>query len=187
MRLVVESSALWPFSTTGWPANEGKTDSDLQKYYPATVLETGHDILFFWVARMVMMGLELTGKAPFEVVYMHGLVRDAEGQKMSKTKGNVLDPIDMIEKYGADATRFALVTGKAAGMFFSLAVVVLCKLCTCSACGLPRQGRRLGKISQSPPRSSRARLISSTNCGMQANTCGMRFRPRLARTPRRFG
>ena len=98
------SSALWPFSTLGWP---DKTP-DFEKYYPGNVLVSGFDIIFFWVARMMMMGLEFTGKAPFKTVLMHGMVRDQNGQKMSKTKGNVIDPIGMIDEFGADATRFAL-------------------------------------------------------------------------------
>jgi hypothetical protein len=88
---------------------------DYARYYPASVLETGHDILFFWVARMVMLGLELTGRAPFQTIYLHGLVRDAQGRKMSKTTGNVLDPIDTVDELGADALRFALVTGNTPG------------------------------------------------------------------------
>jgi valyl-tRNA synthetase len=98
------SSGLWPFSTLGWPA---KT-ADLAYFYPTSVLITGFDILFFWVARMVMMGLHFTGESPFARVHLTGLVRDAEGVKMSKTKGNVLDPVDLVEEYGADAVRFTL-------------------------------------------------------------------------------
>ncbi len=109
------SSGLWPFSILGWPSEEHKTISDLNRFYPGDVLETGYDILFFWVARMVTMGLQLTGKAPFKVVYLHGLVRDGHGQKMSKTKGNVIDPIETIEQYGADALRYSLVTGSTPG------------------------------------------------------------------------
>ena len=105
------SSALWPHSTLGWPDD---TD-DLGYFYPGTVMETGHDILFFWVARMVMMGLENTGQIPFETVYLHGLVRDPEGVKMSKSKGNVMDPLDLIDLYGADALRFALTGGNSPG------------------------------------------------------------------------
>ena len=105
------SSALWPHSTLGWPAQT----EDLAYFYPGTVLETGHDILFFWVARMVMMGLENTGQIPFETVYLHGLVRDPEGVKMSKSKGNVMDPLDLIDLYGADALRFALTGGNSPG------------------------------------------------------------------------
>ena len=109
------SSGLWPFATVGWPADEGKEDSDLARFYPSTCLETGYDILFFWVARMAMMGLELTGKSPFEVVYLHGLVRAADGSKMSKTKGNVIDPLDTVAEYGADSLRYSLVTGVTPG------------------------------------------------------------------------
>jgi valyl-tRNA synthetase len=118
----LHSSGLWPFATVGWPQQEGLTDSDLQRFYPASVLETGYDILFFWVARMVMLGLELTDKAPFHTIYLHGLVRDAEGQKMSKTKGNVLDPLDVIALHGADALRYSLVTGSAPGNDVPLAM-----------------------------------------------------------------
>ena len=105
------SSALWPHSTLGWP----ESNEDLNKFYPTNVLETGYDILFFWVARMVMMGLENTNKIPFKTIYLHGLVLDPEGIKMSKTKGNVLEPLQLIELYGADAIRFALTTGNSPG------------------------------------------------------------------------
>jgi len=98
------SSALWPFSTLGWPANS----RDLRAFYPTDVLVTGFDILFFWVARMVMTGLHFTGEVPFRTVHLTGLVRDAAGQKMSKTKGNVVDPEQLIEEHGADALRFTL-------------------------------------------------------------------------------
>ncbi len=105
------SSALWPFSTLGWPDD---TD-DLRTFYPNTVMETGFDILFFWVARMMMMGLHFMGKVPFRTVYFHAMVRDAEGQKMSKTRGNVVDPLEMVEEVGADALRFTLATLTAQG------------------------------------------------------------------------
>ena len=105
------SSALWPHSTLGWPE---KTE-DLIKFYPTSVLETGHDILFFWVARMIMMGIENTGSIPFDTVYLHGLVRDAKGLKMSKTKGNVTDPLDIVKSYGSDALRLSLTSGTSAG------------------------------------------------------------------------
>jgi valyl-tRNA synthetase len=100
------SSALWPFSTLGWP----EETPDLKAFYPTTVLVTGFDILFFWVARMVMAGLHLTGEVPFATVHLTQLVRDAEGQKMSKTRGNGIDPVDLIDEYGADALRFFLVS-----------------------------------------------------------------------------
>ena len=106
------SSGLWPFATVGWP---DESAPDFRRFYPANCLETGYDILFFWVARMVMLGIEFTGKPPFDTIYMHGLVRDADGQKMSKTKGNVVDPLDVVETYGADALRFTLVTGVTPG------------------------------------------------------------------------
>ena len=105
------SSGLWPFSTLGWP---GRT-VDLATYYPTSLLITGFDILFFWVARMAMLGLECMGEVPFHHVYIHGLVRDAEKQKMSKTKGNTIDPLAVTEQFGTDAVRFALLRGAAPG------------------------------------------------------------------------
>ena len=105
------SSGLWTHSTLGWP---GDTD-DFDYFYPTSVMETGHDILFFWVARMIFMAIENTGESPFHTVYLHGLVRDPEGVKMSKTKGNVVDPLELVDIYGADAVRFALTTGTSAG------------------------------------------------------------------------
>jgi len=100
------SSGLWPFSTLGW---DGKTDSeDMNKFFPTNVLVTGFDIIFFWVARMIMMGKKFTDKEPFKDIYIHALIRDKDGQKMSKSKGNVVDPLEMIEAYGADALRFTL-------------------------------------------------------------------------------
>lgn len=112
------SSALWPFSTLGWPEDT----SDLRRYYPTSVMETGYDILFFWVARMIMTGLEFTGQVPFHTVYLHGLVRDEQGRKMSKTSGNVIDPIDLMEEYGTDALRFTLLTGSTPGNDMNLSV-----------------------------------------------------------------
>lgn len=109
------SSGLWPFATVGWPQDEGVEGSDLSRFYPGTCLETGYDILFFWVARMVMMGIELTDKSPFSVIYLHGLVRATDGSKMSKTKGNVVDPLDTVAQYGADSLRYSLVTGVTPG------------------------------------------------------------------------
>ena len=106
------SSGLWPHSTLGWPEQDS---ADLDYFYPNTVLETGYDILFFWVARMIMLGIENTGEVPFRSVYLHGMVLDAHGQKMSKTRGNTLDPLDLLEQYGTDALRFALTTGTAPG------------------------------------------------------------------------
>jgi len=106
------SSGLWPFSTLGWPDDT----PDLQRYYPTSVMETGYDILFFWVARMMMLGLHLTGTEPFHTIYLSGLVRDPYGKKMSKTTGNVVDPLEVIDESGADALRFALIHGAAPGM-----------------------------------------------------------------------
>ena len=111
------SSALWPFSTLGWP-NQTK---ELKKYYPGEVLVTGFDIIFFWVARMMMMGLHFMKEVPFQTVYIHALVRDEKGQKMSKSKGNVLDPLDLIGKYGSDALRFTLAAMAAQGRDIKLA------------------------------------------------------------------
>ena len=105
------SSALWPFSTLGWP---DQTES-LKKFYPTSVLCTGFDILFFWVARMIMMGLKFMDDIPFHHVYIHALIRDAEGQKMSKTKGNVIDPLATMDQYGTDALRFTLAAFAAQG------------------------------------------------------------------------
>jgi valyl-tRNA synthetase len=105
------SSGLWTFSTLGWP----KETKDLATYHPTDVLETGYDILFFWVARMILMSGCLLGDIPFRTVYLHGLVRDEKGRKMSKTLGNTIDPLDMIQKYNADATRLSLVVGAAPG------------------------------------------------------------------------
>lgn len=104
------SSGQWPFATLGYPDGE-----DYKYFYPASVMETGYDILFFWVTRMVMLGLYVTGKEPFETVYLHGLVRDPQGQKMSKSKGNVVNPMDLLDKYGADAVRMGLIVGAGAG------------------------------------------------------------------------
>ncbi len=105
------SSALWPFGTLGWPEHT----HELARYYPTSVLVTGFDIIFFWVARMMMQGVELTGTPPFATVYCHGLVRDAKGQKMSKSKGNSVDPLGLIDKYGADALRFTLTAMESQG------------------------------------------------------------------------
>jgi valyl-tRNA synthetase len=105
------SSGLWPFSTLGWP----EATPDFARYYPGSVMETGYDIIFFWVARMMMLGIHLTGRSPFEVISLSGLIRDPYGQKMSKTKGNVVDPLAVIDETGADALRFALIHGATAG------------------------------------------------------------------------
>ncbi|MEK7679447.1 MAG: class I tRNA ligase family protein, partial [Deltaproteobacteria bacterium] len=111
------SSALWPFSTLGWP---GET-AEFKLFYPTSTLSTSFDIIFFWVARMIMMGLKFTGRPCFREVYIHALIRDAEGQKMSKSKGNVIDPLVMMEKYGTDAFRFTLAAFAAQGRDIKLA------------------------------------------------------------------
>lgn len=105
------SSWLWPFSTLGWP----DITPDLQRYYPTSVLETGYDIIFFWVARMAMAGIHFLGVIPFHTIYLHGLVRDAKGEKMSKSKGNVIDPLEVMDQYGTDALRFTLATSSTPG------------------------------------------------------------------------
>ena len=112
------SSALWPFSTMGWPDQT----AELKRYYPTEVVVTGFDIIFFWVARMMMMGLEFMGEVPFRTVYMHALVRDEKGAKMSKTKGNVIDPLGLIDTYGADATRFTFAAMAAQGRDLKLSL-----------------------------------------------------------------
>jgi valyl-tRNA synthetase len=111
------SSALWPFSTMGWPDQT----ATLKTFYPTSVMETGHDIIFFWVARMMMMGIHFMGEVPFKTVYLHPMVRDEKGQKMSKTKGNVIDPLVITEQYGADALRFTLAALTAQGRDIKLA------------------------------------------------------------------
>ena len=111
------SSGLWTFSTLGWP----EETADLKNYHPTDLIETGYDILFFWVARMVLMSGFLRGEIPFKIVYLHGMVRDAGGRKMSKSLGNIIDPVDMAVKYGADATRLSLIIGAAPGTDIKLA------------------------------------------------------------------
>jgi valyl-tRNA synthetase len=112
------SSGLWPFSTLGWPDET----PDYKYFYPTSILETGYDILFFWVARMIMDGLEFTGEVPFHTVYLHGLIRDEHGQKMSKTKGNVIDPLEVMGQMGTDALRFTLLVGATPGNDMNLSV-----------------------------------------------------------------
>jgi len=112
------SSGLWPFSTLGWPAET----PDYEYFYPTTMMETGYDILFFWVARMIMMGLEFTGDIPFDTVYLHGLIRDEFGRKMSKVYGNVIDPLTLMDELGTDALRFTLLVGSTPGNDMNLSV-----------------------------------------------------------------
>ncbi len=112
------SSGLWPFSTLGWPDET----PDYKYFYPTSYMETGYDILFFWVARMIMMGLEFTGQVPFHTVYLHGLVRDEIGRKMSKTTGNVMDPLEVMDQFGTDALRFTLLVGSTPGNDMNLSV-----------------------------------------------------------------
>ncbi len=112
------SSALWPFSTMGWPAEDAKSIETQKTFYPTSYLVTGHDIIFFWVARMIMLGLEFKKDIPFRVAYIHGLVRDSQGKKMSKSTGNSVDPIEMIDQYGADALRFSFLAHLFSGKDF---------------------------------------------------------------------
>jgi len=120
------SSSLWPFATLGWPKENVKCKmkneklADLDYFYPTDVLETGYDILFFWVTRMIMMSLEFMNEIPFRNVFLHGLIRDRKGRKMSKSESNVIDPVDLIEKYGADALRLSLIMGSAPGSDISI-------------------------------------------------------------------
>jgi len=120
------SSGLWTFSTLGWPSSVKTTDgkpgktSDLAIYHPTTVLETGYDILFFWVARMILMTTYNLGEIPFKTVFLHGMVKDDKGRKMSKSLGNGIDPLDMIKKYGTDATRLSLIIGVGPGSDINL-------------------------------------------------------------------
>ncbi len=113
------SSALWPFSTLGWPDEDS---AEFQRYYPTNMMETGYDIIFFWVARMAMQGLLFTNDVPFDTIYLHGLVRDAKGRKMSKSIGNVVDPVDVTAQFGTDALRFTLLTSGTAGNDLNLAI-----------------------------------------------------------------
>ena len=112
------SSGLWPFSTLGWP----KETDDYKYFYPTSTIETGYDILFFWVARMIMMGLEFTGQAPFDTVYLHGIIRDEHGRRMSKTLGNGIDPLQVMDEFGTDALRFTLLTGATPGNDMNLSL-----------------------------------------------------------------
>ncbi len=112
------SSGLWPFSTLGWP----EETPDYRYFYPTSIMETGYDILFFWVARMIMMGLEFTGEIPFHTVYLHGLIRDEHGRKMSKTTGNVIDPLTVMDELGTDALRFTLLVGSTPGNDTNLSI-----------------------------------------------------------------
>lgn len=112
------SSGLWPFSTLGWPV----ATPDYKYFYPTTMMETGYDILFFWVARMIMFGLEFTGDIPFKTVYLHGLIRDGKGRKMSKSYGNVIDPLEVMNDFGTDALRFTLLVGSTPGNDTNLSI-----------------------------------------------------------------
>ena len=114
------SSALWPFSTMGWPNKESEL---YQRYFPTDTLVTGYDIIFFWVSRMIFQSLEFTHERPFKDVLIHGLIRDEQGRKMSKSLGNGVDPMDVIDEYGADTLRFFLTTNSAPGMDLRLSLI----------------------------------------------------------------
>ena len=171
------SSALWPFSTLGWPDET----PELKRYYPTNVLVTGFDIIFFWVARMMMMGLHFMKEVPFHDVYIHALVRDERGAKMSKSKGNVIDPLDLIDDYGADALRFTLAAMAAQGRDI--------KLSTAARRGLPQlrdQALERGALCRDERLRARAGLRSAAR-RRKRSTAGSRTRPprRRARSPRR--
>lgn len=160
------SSALWPFATLDWPW--GKKEASLEKYYPTSVLITGFDIIFFWVARMAMMGLKFTGKAPFRDIYIHGLVRDEKGEKMSKTKGNVIDPLKIADEFGADTLRFCLCALTSGGRDIELSVSTIKsyrnfmnKIWNASRFILEMSGQFSGSAKQSP-NASPFSLVSET-------------------------
>jgi len=164
------SSGLWTFSTLGWPENT----TDLQTFHPTAVLETGYDILFFWVARMILMSGFLLGQVPFRQVYLHGLVRDGQGRKMSKSLGNIIDPLDMIEKYGADATRLSLIIGAAPGTDLKLAETRVRgyknfsnKLWNIARFVLESQGPASGSLEAEPLNAADAALVAEA-CALAA-------------------
>jgi valyl-tRNA synthetase len=151
------SSGLWPFSTIGWP----EKTPELDRYYPGDVLVTGFDIIFFWVARMMMLGLHFMKDVPFRTVYIHALVRDERGQKMSKSKGNIIDPLDLVNKYGADALRFTLAAMAAPGRDVKLA-----------------EARVEGYRNFATKLWNAARFLEMNNCALDAT-----FEPRAASVP----
>ena len=185
------SSALWPFSTLGWP----ERTPELARFYPTSVLVTGFDIIFFWVARMMMMGLKFMGEVPFREVYIHGLVRDERGQKMSKSKGNVIDPLELIERYGADALRFTILASTAQGRDirfgegrvqgyrnFGTKLWNAARFCELNGCeldpafapaALPPDRQSLGDQQARPggkPHAGRARELPLQRCGERRST-----------------
>ena len=164
------SSALWPFSTLGWPYET----AELKRYYPTNVLVTGFDIIFFWVARMMMMGLHFMKEVPFHTVYIHALVRDERGAKMSKSKGNVIDPLELIDEYGADALRFTLAAMAAQGRDI--------KLSTAARRGLPQlhdQAVERRALRRDERVRDRRRLRSARRT-RRRSTAGSRMRPQKA-------
>ena len=165
------SSALWPFSTLGWPDET----PELKRFYPTVALVTGFDIIFFWVARMMMMGLHFMKEVPFHNVYIHALVRDERGAKMSKSKGNVIDPLELIDDYGADALRFTLAAMAAQGRDI--------KLSTAARRGLP-QFRDQAVERRALCRDERlrdGRRASIRAAPRRRSTAGSRTRPRRPR------
>ena len=177
------SSGLWPFSTLGWPDDT----PDYRRFYPTSVMETGYDIIFFWVARMMMLGLHLTDREPFHTVYLSGLIRDPEGQKMSKTKGNVVDPLGVIDSAGADALRFAVIHGAAPGRTSGSARPSSTTPATSpTSSGTPRGSWWERGRHRSPPTPSAGCPIAATSARPNAGCCPgpqRRPRPRTRRSP----
>jgi len=163
------SSGLWPFSTLGWP----EETPDFRYFYPTSVLETGYDILFFWVARMIMMGLEFTGEVPFDTVYLHGLIRDEHGQKMSKSKGNVIDPLTVMDDFGTDALRFTLLVGSTPGNDMNLSIKKV-ESNRNFANKIWNAGRFvLGALNQAPARPESEPNWTPADCWVQARLRGL--------------
>ena len=176
------SSGLWPFSTLGWP----DATPDYERFYPTSVMETGYDIIFFWVARMMMLGIQLTGQVPFHTVYLSGLIRDPEGQKMSKTKGNVVDPLAVIDETGADALRFAVIHGTTRGWTRSSGAPSSSTPATSpTSCGTPHGSWPVPGPRRSP-RMRRARRSTNAGSVQPSAGCARGWRPRRRPSTRRW-